>query len=93
MPLTVGDADAQSARPQVLSLGRAVFLAWKEFDGKNTLIRIMRSNDGGVTLSAPTTAASTAAASDHPQLIAHGRRVWLAWNTAREGFRLIEVTR
>ncbi len=92
-PLPFGDNDAQAAHPAVLSLGRAVFLAWKEFDGKNTVIRLMRSTDGGVTWSAPAKLATTAAASDHPQLIAHGRRAWLGWNTAREGFRLIDVTR
>lgn len=92
-PLPFGDNDAQAGHPAVLSLGRAVFLAWKEFDGKNSLIRLKRSNDGGVTWSAPAALATTTAASDHPQLIAHGRRAWLGWNTAREGFRLIEVTR
>jgi hypothetical protein len=92
-PLPFGDNDAQAGHPAVLSLGRAVFLAWKEFDGKNTVIRLMRSNDGGTTWSAPATPASTTAASDHPQLVAHGRRAWLGWNTAREGFRLVEVTR
>ncbi len=91
-PLPFGDNDAQAGHPAMLSLGRVVFLAWKEFDGKNTVIRLMRSNDGGATWPAPTTLANTAATSDHPQLIAHGRRGWLGWNTAREGFRLIEVT-
>lgn len=92
-PLPFGDNDAQAGHPAVLNLGRAVFLAWKEFDGKNSLIRLMRSSDGGMTWSTPVALANTATASDHPQLIAHGRRAWLGWNTAREGFRLIEVTR
>lgn len=92
-PLPFGDNGAQAGHPAVLSLGRTVFLAWKEFDGKNTVIRLMRSNDGGVTWSAPAALVTTAAASDHPQLIARGRRAWLGWNTAREGFRLIEAAR
>lgn len=92
-PMPFGDNDAQAGHPAVLSLGRTVFLAWKEFDGKNTVIRLMRSYDGGVAWSAPAVLATTTAASDHPQLLAHGKRAWLGWNTAREGFRLIEVAR
>ncbi len=92
-PLPFGDNDAQAGHPALLSLGRVVLLAWKEFDGKNTVIRLMRSTDGGVAWSAPAVLATTTVASDHPQLLAHGKRAWLGWNTAREGFRLIEVTR
>ncbi len=91
VPMPFGDNDAQAGHPAVLSLGRAVFLAWKEFDGRNSVIRLMRSNDGGTSWSPPTATAMTDGASDHPQLVAHGQRAWLGWNTTHEGFRLIET--
>jgi hypothetical protein len=87
-----GDNDAQSGHPSVLTLGRDVYLAWKEFDGKNTAIRLMHSADGGKSWSTVRTLATAADRSDHPQLISDGKAAFLAWNTAREGFRLIEVT-
>jgi hypothetical protein len=91
-PGAFGDSDAQSGHPSVLTLGRSVYLAWKEFDGKNTVIRLMHSADGGKSWSAVRTLATTADRSDHPQLIGDGKAAFLAWNTTREGFRLIEVT-
>lgn len=91
-PLNFGNENAQAAHPYVLSVGKAVYLAWKEFDGKQTSIRLMRSADDGVTWSTPSTVAQSADASDHPLLIAHGWRTYLSWNTVREGYRLIDVT-
>jgi hypothetical protein len=90
-PLAFGDNDAQAGHPSVISLGSRACLAWKEFDGQNTNIRAMRSSDGGLSWGAPRTLAATAERSDHPQLISDGKTVFLAWNTAREGFRLIEI--
>ena len=86
-----GNVDAQPARPQVLSLGKRVVLAWKEFDGQSSLVRAMASQDGGTTWPAPETLARTAGASDHPQLLLDRGRVFLGWQTVNEGFRLREV--
>lgn len=87
-----GDNDAQAGHPSLFSSGRKLYLAWKEFDGQNTLIRAQHSTDSGRHWDAPYTLATTAERSDHPQLIGNGTRVFLAWNSAREGFRLIEIT-
>lgn len=91
-PLKFGNDDAQAAHPYVLSTGKSVYLVWKEFDGKNSSIRLMHSADNGTTWSAPKRIAESAGASDHPLLIARGEQVYLSWNTLREGFRLIDVT-
>lgn len=88
-PMPFGDPAAQPGRPQVLSLGREVWLAWKEFDGTSSRVRVMHSHDGGANWSDPVTLAHTAAASDHPQLLYGQGRVFLGWQTANEGFRLI----
>jgi len=91
-PMPFGDPRAQPARPQVLSLGSRVFLAWKEFDGSASVVRTMHSGDGGRTWSAPATRATTAGASDHPLLIADKATVYLSWHSIKEGWRLIEIT-
>jgi hypothetical protein len=91
VPLSFGNEDAQAAHPYVLSIGKAVYLVWKEFDGKNTHIRLMRSTDNGVSWSAPASVAQSADATDHPLLIARKDHVFLSWNTSREGYRLIEI--
>ncbi len=90
-PMRFGNPGAQPARPQVLSFGKRVVLAWKEFDGKSSLVRAMGSRDGGATWSAPETLARTEGASDHPQLLPDRGRVFLGWQSVSEGFRLIEV--
>lgn len=89
--LSFGNYEAQAAHPHVLSLGRKVFVAWKEFDGENATVRLMVSSDGGKTWSPPQRLAATSGASDHPILISDGKVPYLSWNTAKEGFRLIEI--
>jgi hypothetical protein len=75
----------------VIAAGKRIVLAWQEFDGSRTLIQTMASADRGDTWGTPTTAASTAGASDYPRLTLRLGRPILAWNTADEGLRLIEL--
>lgn len=66
-------------------------MTWKEFDGEYSLIRLMRSSDGGGSWSMPQTLASTKSESDHPALINDARNAFLSWHTVDEGYRLIEL--
>ena len=90
-PLAFGNPDAQAGHPQVLALGPRVALAWKEFDGKQTVIRTQQSRDGGRTFAKPVTLAASASASDHPLLVSDGARVLLSWNSVAEGHRLVPL--
>ena len=90
-PLRLGDPGAQPGRPQVLAVGDRLFLAWKEFDGRASVVRAMTSRDGGQGWSAPRTLAAAAGASDHPLLIGDGKAAYLSWNALQEGHRLIEI--
>ncbi len=90
-PVAFGDEARAAAHPAMLTVGMRVFLAWKEFDGENMTIRVLRSTDGGASWSAPTTAATTTGASDHPFLLAHRGAVYLSWSTAQEGYRLLPL--
>lgn len=91
VPLNFGNFEAQAGHPHVLSLGKAVHVVWKEFDGQNSVIMGMSSSDGGKSWSPPRRIAATDGASDHPLLIADGTLPYLSWNTAKEGLRLIGV--
>jgi hypothetical protein len=75
----------------VLSKGKDVYMAWKEFDGESTAINAMRSHDGGATWGAVQTIADTRDVSDHPLLIANKEQVYLSWSSKLEGYRLIAM--
>jgi len=90
-PLPVGNAAARAERPSVLAGDGKVFVAWKEFDGEATAIRLMVSADDGANWAAPTTVASSAGFADHPLLVSDGKRAFLSWLTAAEGYRLIPL--
>ena len=91
LPMPLGELAARPAHPAVIVRGEAVYLAWKEFDGEVSPVRAMRSRDGGLTWSAPAVVAVAEDASDHPQLVSDGERVFLSWNTLAEGYRLIPL--
>ncbi|MDK9723604.1 MAG: glycoside hydrolase [Sterolibacteriaceae bacterium MAG5] len=86
-----GDLDAQPGHPTVLAQEGNVFLAWREFDGRQMTIKTMTSRDRGDTWSRAAKRAVTAGAADYPLLLAGRGKVWLAWNTASEGFRLFDL--
>lgn len=90
-PFRFGNREAQPSHPYLLSFRRTIHLAWKEFDGKNSIVRAMVSTDGGNSWSPPRKLAATAGASDHPLLVRDGEKTYLSWNTAKESFRLIEI--
>ncbi len=90
-PLGFGHYDAQAGHPSVIAAGARVMLAWKEFDGERALVRVMESADGGRSWQAARRVADTAGASDHPLLIADGDTIYLSWNTARDGYRLLPL--
>lgn len=89
--LPVGNFEAQAGHADVLSQGKNVWLVWKEFDGENGVVYSLFSRDGGVSWGSPAKLASTADNSDHPLLVSDGKRVYLSWNTLKDGYRLIEV--
>lgn len=88
-----GNEDAQAGHPDVLSLGQAVVVVWKEFDGKQASIETMHSNDSGRSWSAPRRLAATTGASDHPRLVANAGNAYLSWQTERDGLQLVAINR
>lgn len=83
---------AAASHPHIAATDQHLLLAWKEFDGKQTHIRLAASDDAGMTWKNSQRIATTDGASDHPFLITHNDRVWLSWHTAAEGLRIISTT-
>src|SRR6516162_3515159 len=52
-PMPVGRDDRSPSRPFVVAVPGAVWLAWKEFDGNQSTVSVMRSGDTGGTWTAP----------------------------------------
>jgi hypothetical protein len=90
-PLAVGDAKRSPSRPFVLAGPHGLTMVWKEFDGEKTTVRLMTSGDDGASWTKPKTIAETSDASDHPLLVADGRRTYLSWMTKADGYRFIPI--
>lgn len=90
-PARVGSEDANVSRPYLLTLGRQIWLAWKEYDGNHSTIYIKQSNDDGLTWSEPKALAKTTGYSDHPLLVKQEKEVFLSWLTRSDGYQLIKV--
>ncbi|HZV98718.1 MAG TPA: sialidase family protein [Methylophilaceae bacterium] len=90
-----GDAERQAGHPALLSLNghniEEVWLAWRELSDEGSQLRLAYSGDGGRSWDAARDIAATAGSADYPQLLSYQGRAYLAWNTAREGFRLITL--
>jgi hypothetical protein len=60
--------------------GDRIAVAWKEFDGTQSVLRTMRSDDGGATWRESRVAAS-AGATDQPKVLANGGDFYVFWNS------------
>jgi len=90
-PVSFGRYDNQASHPDVLSRGKDVFIVWKEFDGDHSEVFLMHSRDGGASWGKSYSIATTGGNSDYPRLVADASRVFMSWNTLKEGLRLIDI--
>lgn len=77
----------RAAHADIASAGGTLAIVWKEFDGERTLLRGLRSNDGGRSF-APLELAATAGNSDQPRALVRGDRLFAFWRQADEGFKV-----
>ncbi len=92
-PEKIGDDAHAPAFVALISAKDRLYRVWKEFDGNTTSIPMQMSRDGGKTWSAPRVLATTADASDSPQLVANKNVGYLSWVSHKEGYRLIPLPR
>ncbi len=92
-PKKFGNNKNQAGHPAVLSLGEKVWLVWRETEAgnnaKHNAIVGMFSDDGGRSWNDAKVLASSTGKADYPQLLAKDNQAYLAWNTEKEGFRLV----
>jgi hypothetical protein len=86
-PIPIGQPDRNPSRPYVIAGQGEAAMVWKEFDGANTTVNLMTSHDDGENWSKPKVISATSEASDHPLLVADGRRTFLSWMTKADGYR------
>jgi hypothetical protein len=91
VPKKFGNNKNQAARPAIASVGDKVWLVWREVDGKTNTIVGMFSDDGGKSWSDAKQIASTTEKSDYPHLLIKDSQIYLVWNAAKEGFKLIAL--
>jgi hypothetical protein len=70
--------------------GERIAIAWKEFDGEKSVLRAMRSDDGGDTWKQSELAA-TAQANDHPKVLVKGTGFEVLWNTREQPLRVVAL--
>ena len=85
------DDSPSASRPQVIVLGKKVYLMWKRFNGQHMDLLISRSTDEGMNWSDPETVATTENGSDHPDWVKDSHHLFAAWHTQSEGLKLIPV--
>ena len=91
-PDRIGVEGANVSRPYLLAMDQQLWLAWKEFDGAQSLVYIKQSDDDGKTWGTPQMISKTNGYSDHPLLVNQGDTVFLSWLTRADGYQLIKVT-
>ncbi len=91
-PINFGNYEKAAGHADILSLGQQVYVVWKEFDGKQSTLNLMRSDNAGKSWSPSTQLAKSSAASDHPFLVKNGQEVYASWHRIGEKFGLIRIS-
>ena len=87
------DTSPQASHPQVKQVNNIVWLAWKTYEEGESRIKTRQSLDKGESWSEPLVVASTSGSSDHPFLLSDADTLFLAWQTANEGLRVIPLNK
>ena len=84
---------ASASHPYVNSIDSEVYLVWKEFDGLNTSVYLISSDNNGISWRNPLKLSQTSGQSDHPLMFRKSNEIWLNWSTQEEGLQLVKVKR
>ena len=68
--------------PYIASVNEHVVIIWSEFDGKQNLMQMIQSHDGGQHWSSATSISSSQGKSDYGFLLTDGDDIYLSWQTA-----------
>jgi hypothetical protein len=79
-----------AAHADLAIAGERVAIVWKEFDGEKSVLRAMRSDDGGATWRESEIAA-TAQANDQPKVMVGKGGFEVLWNTREQPLRMVAL--
>ncbi|MGK0441741.1 MAG: hypothetical protein ACJA0N_001542 [Pseudohongiellaceae bacterium] len=94
------DSSPGASHPQIATVAikgqeqnkhEKIYIAWKSFDGKKTRIKLIQSNDSGISWRDKSSTISTEGDSDHPLLLTYNSDIYLAWHTEEEGYRVTNL--
>jgi hypothetical protein len=75
--------------PDIIAIDQQVFIVWQQYDGKQTTIKLIRSNNGGETWNkAEIIAQVTTDKVDRPFLIKAGYQAYLSWQIPHHAYQL-----
>jgi len=86
------DSQPGAGHPFLAELDQKLFLVWKGFNGKETLLNLITSSDDGVSWSDPITLLTTEKGSDHPLLIKNSDSLFLSWHSDEFGYIFLQVS-
>lgn len=85
------DGQPGAGHPYLAKSEESLYLVWKGFTGRETLLNIITSENDGESWSEPTTLISTGEASDHPLFVKKDDEVFLSWHTQEYGHIFINI--
>lgn len=86
------DSQPGAGHPFLSEHNEKLHLVWKGFNGRETLLNLITSEDDGATWSEPTTLLKTDKGSDHPLLIQNSDSLFLSWHSDEFGYVLLDVS-
>ena len=82
----------QAQHPDLIEFKNKVYLLWKSFDGQQTTVWLMKSENGGESWNKAVAVASTGKQSDYPYLLQHDANLYLSWHVVDEGYHLLDIS-
>jgi hypothetical protein len=80
------DGNPGAGHPYLQTFAGTLYLVWKGFDGQQSLINLMTSQDDGRTWSKPVSLMTTVQGSDHPLIVKSDQGLFLSWLTEEKGY-------
>jgi hypothetical protein len=90
-PKKFGNMKKQAGHPALAAIGEQVWLVWREKDMGRTQVWGMQSGDEGKSWDTPRLLTDTEGAADYPLLLQKDKAIFLVWNTAGEGLKVMPL--
>lgn len=91
-PIQLGGLESQAGHSSLATVNNRVYVAWSEFDGRQSIIQFAEINASASGLMNKRVLASSQGDVDYPYLLEFDGQLFLAWQTRNEGYRLIGIT-